>query len=80
MVLAEQHNAGSRGEGKLLPARESSIARTSASMLAIRTLAMLGAPVAAIPVIVLRTVSSTVLSVIRTTMVVRTVMVTAASH
>ena len=80
MVLAERHNTGSRGEGKLLPARESSIAWTSMSMLAIRPAVMLGTPVAVIPVIALWTVSSTVMPVIRATMVVRTVMVTAASH
>ena len=80
MVLAERHNTGSRGEGKLLPARESSIAWTSMSMLTIRPVAMPVAMVAVIPVIALWTVPSSVMPVIRTTMMVRTVMVTATSH
>ena len=80
MVLAERHNTGSRGEGKLLPARESSIAWTSMSMLVIRPVAMLGATVAVIPVIALWTVSSIVVPVIWTTMVVWTMIMAAASH
>ena len=80
MVLAERHNTGSRGEGKLLPARESSIAWTSMSILAIRPVAMLGVTVAVIPVIALWTVSSIVVPVIWTTMVVWTMIMAAASH
>ena len=80
MVLAERHNTGSRGRGSLFPARESPTARTSMSIPAIRAVAMLGATVAVIPVIALWTVSSSVMPVIWTTMMVRTVMVTATSH
>ena len=80
MVLAERHNTGSRREGSLLPARESSIAWTSMSILAIRPVAMLGVTVAVIPVIALWTVSSIVVPVIWTTMMVWTMIMAAASH
>ena len=76
-VLADQYNTGSRRN--LLPIGKSSIARTTMSVLTIRTVITLRSTVVVIPVIVLWTMPSTVMPVIRSVMV-WTMMMPATSH